>query len=155
MKDNCHGKRKKMNNDKPIIIKAEMLQVSQYVEIIKNTVSTYPGLSIFKLTTFCYLKKNEKGYYKSIHSNKDSKDLVFKCIAQMTGKYEDFIQNLKYVIEALDILICNHIIYSKNGLIYSNVLERVSVSADFLSKAIVESFLYTDRQFMKEVIHNV
>ncbi|EAC5915319.1 hypothetical protein ED407_07855, partial [Listeria monocytogenes] len=133
-----------MNSDKTILIRAEMLQISQYVQIIKDIASTYPGLSIFKLTTFCYLKKIENGYYKSIYSNKNSKDLVFKGISQMTGKYEDFIQNIKYIVKALDILICNQIIYSENDLIYSNIQGQSPEPTDFLSRVIKESFLYTD-----------
>ncbi|PDJ96212.1 hypothetical protein AKG26_13355 [Listeria monocytogenes] len=73
----------------------------------------------------------------------------------MTGKYEDFIQNIKYIVKALDILICNQIIYSENDLIYSNIQGQSPEPTDFLSRVIKESFLYTDRQFMKEVIHNV
>lgn len=145
-----------MMNDN-LNLKSELLQVSQYIEIVRKLVMQHPSISIFKLITFTFIKKNEKYYFRSVYSGKDTKDLVLKCISQMTGKYQEFIESIEYIIMAIDILTKNEIIYIENGLVYSNdcAYECEETKRDFMAKAIDESFLYTDRQFMKEVVHNV
>lgn len=142
-------------NKKPIEERAEVLQISRYIDIVDEIITDFPGLSVFKVLTFSYLKKNRGNYFKSIHSGKNKKDLLYKYLAEMTGKFDDFIGAIQYIIVSLDILILNEIIYIDNGLVYSKREKLHNNSNDFVSRAIQESYLFSERQFMKEVIRNV
>lgn len=58
-----------MNNEK-LRIKSEILQVSEYMEIIKQIAIRFPGLSIIKITTFSFIKKNNQYYIKNVYSGR-------------------------------------------------------------------------------------
>lgn len=143
-------------NNRELINKSALLQIGIYIDIIDNILIKHPALSVFKLTTFAYIKKNEDNYFRKIYSANNSKDIVFKCISTLTGRYSDYINSLEYILAAIDILIKNKTIYIESDLLYSfNENLDDGVALGFVDKAIRESYSFTDRQFMKEVVHNV
>lgn len=140
--------------DKQISLQVEAVQVSLYCDIIKNILVKHRELSIIKLLTFSFvIKKNECTKMKCF-SALDKKDLVLKFLSQVTGRYSEYLLQLEYGIEALDILIDNGICSLHENEVLCNLPcdEHVDTYGSFTSSAIEESKAFTDRQFLKEVV---
>ena len=138
-------------------IKIEVLLVGKYCEIIKGILNVHKHLSVNKTMFFAYLLKIKNNYCQWPFKSNTSKDTVFKVISLISGNYSDYCANIKYIIEAMHLLI-------ENGdvVIQDTVLLRKDgeIGAEFyddklIKNAIEESRNFSDRQFLKEVLSNV
>lgn len=141
-----------------IELEQEAVLISAYCDIISNIMIQEKELSLIKLYvySFLYNKAVVNGWIP--YSAHDKEEIMYKCLSCLSGLFEEFTTSINYIIAALDILcstndysiIADHVIYSgvtKEPIIPSNL--------NFIYRAIDESKKYTDRQFLKEVIHNV
>lgn len=138
-------------------LKTEVLLVSKYCVILKQILCVHKRLSINKILLFAYLLKNEENYYASLFNANNSNDIVVKAISQISGKYTDYCNNIPYIIESIHLLIENGDILLNNStlLCNENNIGKEKYDNKFLQKAINESYNFSDRQFLKEVLSNV
>lgn len=141
---------------KNIEMELEIVLVSKYTEIILNILQIHQNLSVNKILVFAYLIKKRKFYNSDIYDLKTKKNVVLKCISQLSGLYGDYCENLKYIISAIHLLIINNKISINCQILnYTGIDERAISKNSFINKAIEESQSFSDRQFLKEVIKNV
>lgn len=134
----------------------EIILVSKYTEIILNILKMHKNLSVNKMLVFSYLMKKNNFYNCDIYSSRNTKDTVLKCISQLSGLYNDYCENLKYIISAMHLLIINDKISINCGdLNYRGIEKTNEKNKSFINKAIEGSRHYSDRQFLKEVVKNV
>lgn len=134
----------------------EIILISKYTEIILNILETHKKLSVNKTLVFSYLIKKNNFYNSNIYNVRNTKNTVLKCISQLSGLYNDYCENLKYIISAIHLLIINNKISLNSGnLIYLGITESSENKKSFINLAIKESQNYSDRQFLKEVVKNV
>ena len=137
----------------------ENVQVSIYINIILNTLKKHKELSVNKMLLFTYLIKKEKFVPGKIYTANNTQDVVYKTISMINGEYLDYCESIKFIIEAIHLLIINNKISLKNSMLHSiteiEVDKCVYPESLFMEKAIEESKRMSDRQFMKEVIASV
>lgn len=134
----------------------EILLLSTYCDITLKILKTHKNLSVNKLVTFSYLIKKNKFMNSNIYNSSNKNDLVLKYLSQLSGQFDDYSENLKYIIGAIHLLIENNKIFEVSGeLIYKETSEIVIEEKSFINLAIRESKKYSDEQFLKEVVRNV
>lgn len=136
---------------------AETIIVSIYCDIVLNILKRHTQLSINKLLFFCYILKKGKFNEKEIYTAKNSKDLILKCISQLSGGFEDYCNDIEYILKAIHLLLRNGDLIKKADKIIYNSKNSSSIYIEnkFIEKCINNSNKITDRQFLKEIIHNV
>jgi hypothetical protein len=138
-------------------IELEIILISTYSKIVLDILKRHKNLSVNKTLLFSYLAKKKKFINGNVYTASNRNDLVLKCISQISGLYNDYCDNIKYIISAIHLLIINEKVAVVNGeeLIYIETNEIIIEEKSFLNSAINESKNYSDRQFLKEVVRNV
>lgn len=138
-------------------LKTEILVVSNYCNIIMQIINVHKQLSVNKTMFFAFLLKDQCNYYNQIFSPNSTNDIVIKAISLISGKYNEYCKNIKYIIEAIDLLISHEDIALHNNILFcQNESEsKYTYNNKFIKKAIEESRKFSDRQILKEVINNV
>ena len=138
-------------------LKTEVLLVSKYCLFLKQILCVHKQLSVNKTLLFAYLLKNENNYYSPLFNGNNCTDVLVKAISQLSGNYTDYCKNIPYIIEAMHLLIENGDILLNNStlLCSENSIEKEKYTNKFLQNAINESYNFSDRQFLKEVLSNV
>jgi len=139
-----------MNKNK---IELDIILTSTYAEIVFTILKTHKNLSVNKTLVFAYLIKKRKFINNEVYIASNKNDLILKCISQLSGIFDDYCKNLKYIISAIHLLIINKkISIHLDELIYIEKHEIIIREKSFVNKTIEESKQYSDRQFLKEVI---
>lgn len=138
---------------------AEVLQVSRYCEIINQILNVNKSLSIVKMLVFAFILKNDVYLQENVYSANTSIEIVYKCISILSGQFNDFLDNIFFILKAIHLLMLDNRIIIENSLIkpvrIKNVLNQMYDETFFIYDAIKESNKMSDRQFLKEVINNV
>ncbi len=136
-------------------IEREAVLTALYTDIVQRAIASYSGLSVIKTMVFAFIIRKKLTVRFEAYSGRNDKDLVLKCLSQMVGLYNDFLENIPFIVQAMHLLLINNRIeLSAGDLIASNkLLPAVPAPfGSFINKAIAESENYTDRQFLREVI---
>lgn len=136
---------------------AEAIILSGYCDIILGILQKHKQLSINKTLVFSYLIKKNRFKEKEIYSANNSRDILLKCISQLSGAFEDYCNSIEYVLKAIHLLIqSSHLLIDGDQLKYnSKNNDTIYIESNFITKSISESNKMTERQFLKEVMHNV
>ncbi|HBV97562.1 MAG: hypothetical protein JL50_04055 [Peptococcaceae bacterium BICA1-7] len=138
------------------IIELDIILTSTYFKIVLDILKVHKNLSINKTLVFSYLIKKRQFMNSNIYNTQNKNDLVLKYISQLSGLYNDYCKNIKYIISAIHLLITSNKLSLHLGeLIYIETGELTVKEKSFINNAIQESKNYSDRQFLKEVIRNV
>ncbi|MEX0050244.1 hypothetical protein AB2T85_06305 [Clostridium butyricum] len=136
---------------------AEAIILSGYCDIILGILQKHKQLSINKTLVFSYLIKKNKFNEKEIYSANNSKDILLKCISKLSGAFEDYCNSIEYIFKAIHLLIQNGDLLIEEDILNYNSKNNKTIYMEnnFIAKSINVSGKMTDRQFLKEVIHNV
>lgn len=136
---------------------AEAIMLSGYCDIILGILQKHKQLSINKTLVFSYLIKKNKFNEKEIYSANNSKDILLKCISKLSGGFEDYCNSIEYIFKAIHLLIQNGDLLIEDDILNYNSKNNKTIYMEnnFIAKSINVSGKMTDRQFLKEVIHNV
>lgn len=136
---------------------AEVIQLSIYCDIMMSILKKKEKLSVNKLITFSYLLKKNNYYNKDVFNGKNAKGLVIKALSLLNGLRDDYFANITYAFSAIDLLVVSGKVKWDNEIItiYDDKFKSNYIVGLFFQKAIEASDLYTDRQFLKEVLNNV
>lgn len=137
-------------------LELEIILTGTYSKIIMDILMVHKNLSVNKTLVFAYLTKKKRFLNSNIYNASNKKDVVLKSLSQLTGLYDDYCDNIKFIISAIHLLLLNNkLVFSLGELIYIENNEIVTEEKSFINSAIHESKSYSDRQFLKEVISNV
>lgn len=140
-------------------LESEVIQISMYMDIILNILKKHKELSIIKIMLFSYLIKKEVFRIGKVYSAGNTQDIVYKAISLLSGEYEEYCENLKFVLKSIHLLKTNNQVMMNGCLLYlANDIElnsKIYSESPFIEKAIEASKRMTDRQFMREVMANV
>ncbi|MEO2601343.1 hypothetical protein [Clostridium butyricum] len=144
---------------KRIELERESILIGIYCDVVTNLLKIHGQLSIIKTLVFAYIIKKGKFIPDKIYTAKNSKDIVCKCISLLSGDYEEYCNNIQYIIKSIHILISAGKLSINGDLLIQCKSADASTSIytedSFIEKAIKKSRNMTDRQFLKEVIQNV
>lgn len=144
---------------KQIKIETEALQIAVYCEIILTILDKYEHLSVNKLTVFSYLIKQNSRSSKIIYDGKTKKLVLEKAISLLSGNFLDYCENVVYIIKSIHLLVKTKMVLVSQGNL--NLLGNVDfipkniVIDKFIDRAIKESEMMSESQFMKEVMRSV
>lgn len=143
-----------MNNMKD---EAEVIQLSMYCDIIMAIIMKKDTLSVNKLIPFAYLLKKNTYYVQDVFRGNNTKGLVIKALSLLNGLKDDYFFNIIYTCTAIDLLVNAGKIKVDGAEIFLCDKEYKSnfIIGLFFERAIEASDLFTDRQFLKEVLNNV
>ena len=140
-------------------LEAEVIQISMYTDIILNLLKKHSELSICKTMLFSYLIKKEIFRLEKIYTAGNTKDIIYKAISLLSGEYEDYCENVKYILMTIHLLKLNSKVRVNDCLLCLvdgiEIKSSVYKEIPFIEKAIEASKRMTDRQFMKEVMASV
>lgn len=144
---------------KKLKLEAETIQVSIYCDIIRQIIDKHNELSVNKILVFAYLIKKDRFIFRKIYNAKNTKDIIYKCISQLAGDYEDYCNNIEFILKSIHLLITNKLVILDNNIIRNSpetsIDRAIYEESNFLEKAIEASKRMTDKQFMREVTHSV
>lgn len=136
---------------------AEVIQLSMYCDIIMAIIKKKETLSINKLIVFAYLIKKNNYYAQDVFRGNNTKGIVIKALSLLNGLRDDYFSNIVYVFTAIDLLVKSEKV-NVDG-VEITLCDREYKSnftvGLFFERAIEASDLFTDRQFLKEVLNNV
>lgn len=140
-------------------LEIETIQIAIYCDIMMLILNKHKSLSVSKLLVFSYLIRNDNLSYKTIYKANNKKDIILKCLSMLTGKYDEFCNDVEYMIKAIHLLSTNNILYTDKSMIHSEKIYEYEKSnfteSSFIEKVIEASKLMSDEQFMHEVMNNV
>lgn len=141
-------------DEKKLDIQIEVVQVSIYYDLIRRLLIKYRSINMIKVATISFIIKKREYFHGSLYSARNTNDLVLKFLSQANGLYDEFCDQLKYIFEAVDILVADGDCEVHEGELTCNPSLHLSVKGfnSFTESVIRESISYTDRQFLKEVI---
>lgn len=136
-------------------LEAEIIQVSIYMNIVLNILKKHGKLSVNKILLFSYLVKKEKFRLGKVYAANNTQDIVCKAISLLSGEYEEYCGNVRFILKAIHLLIIAQKIELNDSFLSltdeQSVEENIYQESPFLEKAIEESKTMSERQFMKEV----
>lgn len=138
-------------------ILAEAVIVSRYCDIILGISQRHGNISVNKILVFSFLIKKNTFTDNEVYSVKNSKDIILKCISKLSGAFQDYCNEIEYILKAIHLLIQNgDLIFENEKIKYISKSNKPTlVENKFIEKCIIESNKMTDRQFLKEVMYNV
>lgn len=140
-------------------LEAEAIQISMYTDIILSILERHKDLSLCKIMLFSYLIKKNIFRPRGIYTAKNKQDIVYKAISLLSGEYEDYCENVKFILKSIHLLKLNGnvtVIRSMISLLKGREAKSyIYQESPFIQKAIEASKTLADRQFMKEVMNSV
>lgn len=137
----------------------EVYQFSNYCDIVVKILQIHEELSTIKLIVFSYIIKKEKFYEKPVYSARNKKNLILKSLSILAGDFDNFCNDLPYIIKTIDLLIKKEIILIDNNILKISQKGKqrntICIESKFFQNAIEESKSMLDIQFLREVIFNV
>lgn len=116
-------------------------------------------LSVIKLVFFAYLVNKNRYFEKSVYTANNTVDIVAKEISTISGDFSGFVNAIPFILRGIDILKRRgivdvaenlvHLINDDYQAVYKNGL------SNFEKKAIDTCVTWSDKRFIKEVLHCV
>ena len=143
-----------MNN-----IKFEAYQISVYCDTVYMLLKEHQDLSIVKLIFFSYAINKERFFDRNVYNAKNTKDILSKEISTINGDFIGYANAMPYIIKAIHILAKTKKIEIKGEV--AHLLDtnfpyaKRNAESKFFHNVVEESKKWSDKRFMREVLHNV
>lgn len=137
----------------------EIQQLGIYCDTVYMIMKNHCDLSVMKAAFFAYAINKSRFFSHDVYNARHKADIVCKEVSVINGDFDGFIEILPYILKAIHILNCAHVIEVSDGFIHlgqesMNVVNCNDESA-FTKKAIEASKNWSEMRFIKEVLHNV
>lgn len=140
-------------------IKFEAFQISVYCDIVYMILKHHTDLSIAKLIFFAYVINKERFFNREVYDAKTTKNILIKEISTINGDFAGYANAVPYIIKAIHILSRAKRIKIEGAVTHcldSNYhYVACNRESKFVYSVIEESKAWSDRRFMREVLHNV
>lgn len=140
-------------------INFEAYQLSVYCDTIYMILRNHSDLSIAKVLFFTYAINKERFLDKDAYNAKTTQNIISKEISIINGDFVGYANAAPYILKAIHILA-----KAKKIKIEENVVHLLDADfsyvgcnseSKFVYSAIKEIKSWTDKRFMREVLHNV
>ncbi len=143
-----------MNN-----LKFEAYQISVYCDSIYMILKSHKDLSVAKMLFFVYAINKERFCEEDIYDAKTKKEVLSKEITTISGDFVGYANAMPYIIKAIHILSESKIVSIENNVLHLIDADfpyvKCNRESKFVYNAIEESRTWSDKRFMREVLHNV
>ena len=140
-------------------IEFEVYQISIYCDIIYLILREHKNISVVKLIFFVYAINKERFCDKDVYNAKNTRDIISKEISTINGDFEGYANAVPYILKSIHILVQAEIIKVEENIAHLVDLNynyvKCTTESKFVYNTIEKSKSWTDKRFMKEVLHNV
>lgn len=100
------------------------------------------------------MSKKQQYLQKNIYTGRNRDDLVLKFLSQASGLFDELCEQMPYIFQSIDLLVKDDFCVVHEGELICNSIHKQGLSGfdTFTNSVIQESKIYSDRQFLKEVI---
>ena len=140
-------------------IKFEAYQISVYCDTVYMIVKQHKDISVAKLVFFTYAINKERFFNKDVYNAKNTQNVLSKEISTINGDFVGYANAAPYILKAIHILAQAEKIRIEGNIVHLLDLEfsyaKCNSESKFVYNVIEESKSWTDKRFMREVLHNV
>lgn len=140
-------------------IKFEAYQISVYCDTVYMLVKQHKDISVAKLIFFTYAINKERFFDKDVYNAKNTQNILNKGISIINGDFVGYANATPYILKAIHILAQADKIRIADNIVH--ILDtkfsyaKCNSESIFVYNVIEESKTWTDKHFMREVLHNV
>ena len=140
-------------------IKFEAYQISVYCDTAYMIVKQHKDISVAKLVFFIYAINKERFFDKDVYNAKNTQNVLSKEISTINGDFVGYANATPYILKAIHILSQAEKIRVEGNIVHLLDSEfdyiKCNSESKFVYNVIEESKSWTDKRFMREVLHNV
>lgn len=140
-------------------IKFEAYQISVYCDTAYMIVKQHKDISVAKLVFFTYAINKERFFDKDVYNAKNTQNVLSKEISTINGDFVGYANATPYILKAIHILSQTEKIRVEDNIVHLLDSEfdyiKCNSESKFVYNVIEESKSWTDKRFMREVLHNV
>lgn len=140
-------------------IKFEVYQMSVYCDTVYMIVKQHIDISVTKLVFFTYAINKERFFDKEVYNAKNTQNVLSKEISTINGDFVGYANATPYILKAIHILAQAEKIKIEGNIVHlldpKFKYAKCNSESRFVYNVIEESKSWTDRRFMREVLHNV
>lgn len=140
-------------------IKFEAYQISVYCDTVYMVVKQHKDISVAKLVFFTYAINKERFFDKDVYNAKNTQNVLSKEISIINGDFVGYANATPYILKAIHILAQAEKIRIEGNIVHLLDPEfsyaKCNSESKFVYNVIEESKSWTDKRFMREVLHNV
>ena len=140
-------------------IKFEAYQIGVYCDTVYMLVKQHKDISVAKLIFFTYSINKERFFDKDVYNAKNTQNILNKEISTINGDFVGYANATPYILKAIHILAKADKIRIEDNIVHifdtKFSYEKCNSESTFVYNVIEESKTWTDKRFMREVLHNV
>lgn len=140
-------------------IKFDAYQLSVYCNTAYMIVKQHKDISVAKLVFFTYAINIERFFCKDVYSAKNTQNVLSREISTISGDFVGYANATPYILKAIHILTQAEKIRIEGNIVHllDSEFDYVKCKSEskFVYNVIEESKSWTDKRFMREVLHNV
>lgn len=140
-------------------IKFEVYQMSVYCDTVYMIVKQHKDISVAKLVFFTYAINKERFFDKEVYNAKNTQNVLSKEISTINGDFVGYANATPYILKAIHILAQAEKIKIEGNIVHlldpKFKYAKCNFESRFVYNVIEESKSWTDKRFMREVLHNV
>ena len=140
-------------------VKFEVYQISVYCDTVYMIVKRHKDISVAKLVFFTYAINKERFFDKDVYDAKNTQNVLSKEISTINGDFVGYANATPYILKAIHILAQAEKIRIEDNIVHLLDPEfsyaECNSESKFVYNVIEESKSWTDKRFMREVLHNV
>lgn len=140
-------------------IKFEAYQISVYCDTVYMLVKQHKDISVAKLIFFTYAINKGRFFDRDVYNAKNTQNILNKEISTINGDFVGYANATPYILKAIHILAQADKIRIEDDIVH--ILDtkfryaKCNSESTFVYNVIEESKTWTDKRFMREVLHNV
>lgn len=137
----------------------EAFQIAVYIDTSYVILRSIKEMSVIKLAFFAYSINKSRFFEKQVYNARHSRDVVTKEISTISGDFDGFVNSMPFILKSIDILNRRGIVDIVENIVHLQDESYQAVYCNSLSvfekNAINSSLTWSDRRFVREVLHNV
>ena len=122
-------------------------------------VKQHKDISVVKLIFFTYAINKERFFDKDVYNAKNTQNILNKEISTINGDFVGYANATPYILKAIHILAKADKIRIEDNIVHifdtKFSYAKCNSESTFVYNVIEESKKWTDKRFMREVLHNV
>lgn len=140
-------------------INYEIYQISVYCDTVYMILKQHLDISVVKLIFFTYAINKERFFDRDVYNSKNTQNILSKEISIVNGDFSGYANATPYILKAIHILAQAKKIKIEDNTAHLLDLNyncvECNLESKFVYNVIEASKLWTDKRFMREVLHNV
>ena len=137
----------------------EAIQIGVYIDAVYTILKEHKDMSLIQLSFYTYILNKTRFFLEEIYTARVKNNIVIRAISVISGDFEGFSNAMPYILKALHIMNESKIVSIEGQIVHLIDKQFKNVKcfkiSNFENKAINASKGWSDKRFIKEVLHNV